>query len=59
MPAFVILGHRVNTDGLFSLNDLSGSTGRLDILLRCVNAAFHLSNDIRKDVEVFLVLARF
>ncbi|MCK4757096.1 MAG: tRNA (pseudouridine(54)-N(1))-methyltransferase TrmY [Thermoplasmata archaeon] len=56
MPVFVIVGHKVNTDGQFSLNDLPGSTGRLDILLRCVNTSFFLSNDIRKNVEVFLVL---
>ena len=56
MPTFVIMGHKCNTDGLFSLNDLPGSTGRLDILLRCVNASFFLSNGLRKDVETYLVL---
>ncbi len=56
MPVFVVVGHRVNTDGLFTLNDLAGSTGRLDILLRCVNSTFFLSNDIRRDVEIHLVL---
>ncbi|KYK25687.1 MAG: hypothetical protein AYK23_03840 [Candidatus Proteinoplasmatales archaeon SG8-5] len=56
MPTFVIVGHRVRTDDDFSLNDLPGSTGRLDVLLRCVNSAFMLSNDIRKDVDVYLVL---
>ncbi|MCK5037618.1 MAG: tRNA (pseudouridine(54)-N(1))-methyltransferase TrmY [Thermoplasmata archaeon] len=56
MPTFVIVGHKCNTDGLFTLNDLPGSTGRLDILLRCVNASFFLSNGLRKDVETYLVL---
>ncbi len=56
MPTFVIVGHKCNTDGLFSLNDLPGSTGRLDILLRCVNASFFLSNGLRKDVDTHLVL---
>jgi tRNA (pseudouridine54-N1)-methyltransferase len=56
MPAFVVVGHRVCTDGHFSLNDLTGSTGRLDVLLRCVNSAFMLSNDIRRDVDLYLVL---
>ncbi len=56
MPTFVVLGHRVRTDDDFTLNDLAGSTGRLDVLLRCVNSAFMLSNDIRRDVEVFLIL---
>jgi len=53
---FVIVGHRVRTDPKFTLNDLSGSTGRLDILLRSINSAFLLSNGIRRDVELFLVL---
>ena len=56
MPVFVILGHKAITDDNFSLNDLAGSTGRLDVLLRCVNSAFMLSNDMRKDVDVFLIL---
>jgi tRNA (pseudouridine54-N1)-methyltransferase len=56
MPGFIVLGHRVRTDGDFTLNDLAGSTGRLDVLLRCINSAFMLSNDIRRDVEINLVL---
>lgn len=56
MPSFVVVGHKVCTDGGFSLNDLAGSTGRLDVLLRCVNSAFMLSNDIRRDVDLYLVL---
>lgn len=56
MPTFVVVGHKVRTDDDFTLNDLAGSTGRLDVLLRCVNSAFMLSNDIRRDVDVFLIL---
>ena len=56
MPSFIVIGHKVRTDDDFSLNDLPGSTGRLDVLLRCVNSAFMLSNDIRKDVDLYLVL---
>jgi tRNA (pseudouridine54-N1)-methyltransferase len=53
---FIVIGHDVTTAGDFGLNDLAGSTGRLDILLRCVNAAFMLSHDIRKDTILDLVL---
>ncbi|MFO7618376.1 MAG: tRNA (pseudouridine(54)-N(1))-methyltransferase TrmY [Thermoplasmata archaeon] len=56
MPSFLVIGHRVSTDGKFSLNDLCGSAGRLDVLLRCVNSAFMLSNDIRRDVDLYLLL---
>ena len=40
----------------FSLNDLPGTAGRMDILCRCVNAALFLSHDLRRDVRVYLVL---
>jgi tRNA (pseudouridine54-N1)-methyltransferase len=56
MHIFIIIGHRVKTSGDFNLNDLCGSTGRLDVLLRCINATFFLSGDIRRDTETYLVL---
>ena len=54
--AFVIVGHTQATTPDFTLNDLPGSAGRLDILARCVTAAFCLSHGLRKSVEVFLVI---
>ncbi len=56
MRRFVVMGHRAITSADFKLDDLCGSTGRLDILLRCVNSAFFLSHGVRKDVEVVLML---
>ena len=56
MRRFVIVGHRVDPEGDFTLNDLCGGAGRLDVLLRCVSSAFFLSHGLRKDVEVFLFL---
>ncbi|NIB99830.1 tRNA (pseudouridine(54)-N(1))-methyltransferase TrmY [Halobacterium sp. R2-5] len=56
MRQFVVLGHRAPTHPDFSLDDLAGGAGRLDVLCRCVNAALFLSHDIRRDVEVHLVL---
>ena len=53
---FVILGHTAAITPDFTLNDLPGSAGRLDILCRCVTAAFCLSHRIRTAVEVYLVL---
>jgi len=52
----VVIGHRATTSAEFSLDDLSGATGRLDILLRCITSSFHLSHGIRIDVETHLVL---
>jgi tRNA (pseudouridine54-N1)-methyltransferase len=56
MRRFIVVGHRAITTGDFKLDDLAGSTGRLDVLLRCINSAFFLSHDIRRDVEILLVL---
>lgn len=53
---FVVIGHRVRTDARFNLNDLCGSTGRLDILLRTINSGFLLSNGIRRNVRFYFVL---
>ncbi|MCX9015196.1 MAG: tRNA (pseudouridine(54)-N(1))-methyltransferase TrmY, partial [Candidatus Methanoperedens sp.] len=55
MSSFIIIGHKAATEP-FSLNDLPGSAGRMDILCRCVNAALFLSHDLRRDVRVYLIL---
>ena len=56
MIYFVIIGHKADASGKFKLDDISGGAGRLDILVRCVNSAFFLSHNLRKDVEAYLVL---
>ncbi len=55
MKYFVIIGHKAATSGTFKLDDIAGGAGRLDILVRCVNSAFFLSHNLRKDVEAYLV----
>ncbi|MEM4781272.1 MAG: tRNA (pseudouridine(54)-N(1))-methyltransferase TrmY, partial [Halalkalicoccus sp.] len=57
MRQFIVSGHDAPTTPEFSLDDLAGGAGRLDVLCRCVSAAFFLSHAIREDVRVFLVLA--
>jgi tRNA (pseudouridine54-N1)-methyltransferase len=56
MTLFAVVGHTARTDGSFSLNDLPGSGGRMDVLCRCVNASLFLSHDLRRDVDCSLVL---
>jgi tRNA (pseudouridine54-N1)-methyltransferase len=56
MRTFIIVGHKATTTPNFSLEDIPGTSGRLDILCRSVTAAFVLSHGIRKDVCVYLVL---
>lgn len=57
MRTFIIAGHGKNTDGDFTLNDLAGSAGRIDVLLRCISASFLISNGIRRDTDVYLCLS--
>ena len=56
MRRFVVVGHKAVTNPKFSLNDLPGGAGRMDIIARCVNASLFLSHDLRRDVEFFAVL---
>jgi tRNA (pseudouridine54-N1)-methyltransferase len=56
MRNFIIVGHKATTSPNFSLEDIPGTSGRLDILCRGITAAFVLSHGIRKDVWVYLVL---
>lgn len=56
MRTFIVVGHKAITTPNFSLEDIPGTSGRMDILCRAVTAAFVLSHGIRKDVCVYLVL---
>jgi len=56
MRQFVVVGHDAPTTPDFSLDDIAGGAGRLDVLCRCVSAALFLSHDVRRDVRVHLVL---
>lgn len=56
MTSFAIIGHLARTDGGFSINDLPGSGGRMDVLCRCVNSTLFLSHDLRRDSDCYLIL---
>jgi len=53
---FLVLGHEAHTSPDFSLEDIPGTSGRIDVLARCAASAFLLSHGIRMDVELYLVL---
>jgi len=53
---FAIIGHRAQSSGKINLNDLAGSSGRIDVLARAVNTALFLSHGIRKDTDLTLHL---
>jgi tRNA (pseudouridine54-N1)-methyltransferase len=57
MRRFVVVGQTATASGDFSLDDLPGSSGRLDVLLRCVRAGLLISHDVRRDTIVYLVLS--
>lgn len=56
LRTFVIVAHKAVTTPKFSLNDLPGGAGRMDIVARCVNASLFLSHDLRRDVDTYIVL---
>jgi tRNA (pseudouridine54-N1)-methyltransferase len=56
MRQFLIVGHEAPTTPEFSLDDLAGAAGRLDVLCRCVGSAFFLSHELRDSVRAHLVL---
>jgi tRNA (pseudouridine54-N1)-methyltransferase len=56
MRRFVIVGQRASASPDFSLQDLPSTSGRLDVLLRCVRAALLVSHGLRHDTCIYLVL---
>ena len=56
MIRFAVIGHKAVTEPTFTLNDMPGAAGRMDIMCRCINTSFFLSHDMRRDVECFLLL---
>lgn len=56
MLRFAVIGHKAVTTPDFSLNDMPGGAGRMDVLCRCINASFFLSHDLRRDTECILML---
>jgi tRNA (pseudouridine54-N1)-methyltransferase len=56
MRRFVIIGQRASASPDFSLEDVAGTGGRIDVLLRCLRAALLVSHGVRRDTLVYLVL---
>lgn len=56
MRQFVIVGHEAPTGPDFSLSDLAGGAGRLDVLCRCIAASLLTSHGIRDNASIRLVI---
>ncbi len=54
---FLIVSHRTPPDGDFSLNDLPGSGGRVDIIARFITSSLLASNSIRRDASAAVYFA--
>jgi tRNA (pseudouridine54-N1)-methyltransferase len=53
---FVVIGQKAIASPSFSLLDIAGTSGRIDILLRCLRSALLVSHGLRRDTIVYLVL---
>jgi tRNA (pseudouridine54-N1)-methyltransferase len=53
---FIIVGRTARADEHVRLDDLAGTSGRLDVMARCLRAALCVSHGIRKNVAAYLVL---
>lgn len=56
MRVFIVKANEAHTDYDFSLKDLPGTSGRIDLICRALNSAFHLSHSFRKNVRVYVTL---
>ncbi len=56
MRRFILIGQKASTSPEFSLDDIPGTTGRLDVLLRCMRSALLVSHGLRRDTLVYLAL---
>ena len=56
MRRFVLLGQEASAAPTFSLDDIPGTAGRLDVLLRCLRSCLLVSHGLRRDTIVYLVL---
>src|SRR5450631_4946787 len=52
----VVIGQLARGSADFLLDDLAGTSGRLDVLVRCIRAALLVSHGLRRDTTVYLVL---
>lgn len=53
---FILRARKARTDPFFNLNDLPGSGGRMDLVARCISSALFISDNIRRDTNIHVVL---
>lgn len=53
---FIVVGRTALASGDFRPDDVPGTSGRLDVLLRCIRTALLVSHGVRRDTVLYLVL---
>ena len=54
--SFVVVGQKASASDDFLLEDLPGTSGRIDVLVRCLRATLLSSHGLRRDAIAYLVL---
>ena len=54
--SFVVVGQKATAGGDFLIDDLPGTSGRIDVLVRCLRATLLSSHGLRRDCIAYLVL---
>ena len=55
MRQFILYAGKTVTSSDFSLDDLPGSGGRMDLIARCICNALWISHDLRRDACIHIV----
>lgn len=53
---FILKANTARTDGRFNIKDLPGTSGRIDVVCRCIISAIILSNTHRRDTAFYATL---
>ena len=56
MRSFIVASESALAGDGFLLDDVPGTSGRLDVLARCIRAALLVSHGVRRDTRLYLVL---
>src|SRR5438309_1036045 len=56
MREFILRALKAKTSPDFSLNDLPGTGGRMDLVCRCISNALFIAGDMRRDTVIHVVL---
>ena len=56
MRTFILFARKARSDPYFRIDDLPGSGGRMDLVVRSITAALWLSHKIRNDARIYVVL---